>query len=867
MTARRLHVAICNERLLPRFGVDRLLLVLASGLTQQGHHVSFVCQRCDHQAVEAISTDVVELSELGRYELHTAEAEAVRWLRERWARSPEDKKPDIVITGGWPFFHVGEVCSELGIPSVFIDAGAVPHNGMSEDVVRLQRELRRVRAQTLPKFTAVLPISDFIRDSQTLPDRGTTAGVQTVRLGANHLDTPIFDTPVGGADDPTILAEVKDLAASGDPLVLLLGRFEAEGYKNSPAAYDVFAKVVEREPKAKLLVLAKREELVAPHALEHAIVPLSFVSDSTLAAIIRYCTFGLSMSRWEGFNLPMAEMQWFGRPVLAFNLAAHPEVSADPWLLCGSVEEMAEKAGSLLRQGLPPHITSELRFEHFRERFRWEDVIARYVEILEDLADRPLARVVKQSSTRRTVLVDCTCASIDPANPGVIRVTRRLGHVLQQDPALRPFFVRWDLELGAYRTLTSSETATLATYGGPQDGISSLFSTAGQGVWAVENMINALETVAPPVLFLPEVVLDGRVPERIAWARARDMSIAALLFDLIPVTHSPYCSSSVVSRFPEYLEGLAATDAIWGISKSSIGEFELYLRRHNLPSPPSTEAIWLPAQFATRPRVTAHSLPPRREIVALCLGSIEPRKNHRNLIEAFQRLLRRRPDLPLRLVIVGHRFEGAESLAEWLTAVTKENMRITWSGLIADDELAALFETATFTVYPSLVEGYGLPIVESLWLGRPCLCHSRGVMAELAAEGGCLTTNMADVAAIEQALERLACDVELQQRLTQEAIHRDLLDWEAYGAEIGGRLYDITDRIRLNPAASGRARIQSVSHADRVPEVFYSKIKKETALLRDLPDRFVRVLDVPVMEATVRSRSKSESIGTSVARR
>ena len=166
-------------------------------------------------------------------------------------------------------------------------------------------------------------------------------------------------------------------------------------------------------------------------------------------------------------------------------------------------------------------------------------------------------------------------------------------------------------------------------------------------------------------------------------------------------------------------------------------------------------------------------------------------------------MLRRRPDLPLRLVIVGHRFEGAEALAEWLTAVTKENTRITWSGLVSDDELAALFETATFTIYPSLVEGYGLPIVESLWLGRPCLCHSQGVMAELAMEGGCLTTDMADVAAIEQALERLACDVELQQRLTQEAIHRDLLDWKAYGAEIGGRLYDIIGPHTSQPSRPG----------------------------------------------------------------
>ena len=66
----------------------------------------------------------------------------------------------------------------------------------------------------------------------------------------------------------------------------------------------------------------------------------------------------------------------------------------------------------------------------------------------------------------------------------------------------------------------------------------------------------------------------------------------------------------------------------------------------------------------------------------------------------------------------------------------------------------------------------------------------------------------------------------------------------------GRRLCDIMDRTRLNSTASGRVSIQSVSHADSVAKVFYSKIKKEIALQRDLPDRVLRVLDLPVMEVT-----------------
>lgn len=863
MTTRSLHVVICNERLLPRFGVDRLLLLLGSGLGRLGYRITFLCQRCDRGSVEAVSRAVIELRELGRLDLHGAEAEAARWLREHWEELSRDGRPDVVVTGGWPFFRVAEVCAQLAVPSLFIDAGAVPHEGMSEGAARFQRELRRVRAGALPRFTAVLPISDFIRDSQTLPERGTAAGVRTVLLGADHLEAPMFAAPAGGAADAASLAQVKRLSAEGYRLVISLGRFEPEGYKNSLAVYEAFARILEREPDARLLLLARPEDLQPPEAFRHATVPLGFISDTTLGEIVPRCALGLSVSRWEGFNLPLAEMQWCGRPVLAFNLAAHPEVTADPWLLCGSLGEMADKAIALLQRGLPPHIMAEDRFERFRGRFRWQDVIARYAEIIECLAAAAPAQAAHAGPVRRLLLVDCTNASVDPANPGVIRVARRLGHALQEHPELFPIFVRWDLSLGAYRTLVAQERATLGSYDGPVDGLSSLFGPSGQGVWPIDNILGLLEADTPPVLFVPEVVLDGRFPERIAWARARGLLVAALLYDLIPMTHSPFCSAEIVNRFPEYLEALAAADAIWPISGETLRQFELYIARHCLPRPPQREAIWLPAQFGAQPRVIALSEGPLpgEPLIALCVGSIDPRKNHRSLIEAFRALLRRRPHLPLRLVLVGNRFEGAEDLAKWVATATREEPRITWTGLVGDAELVALFESAEFTIFPSLVEGYGLPVVESLWMGRPCLCHSEGVMAELAADGGCLTVDMTDTAAIERALERLAGDVGLRRRLSEEAMRRKLLDWAAYGAEIGSRLRDLQEGDRLRPVRTRRDAARPVAAIDTTLQALHSRIREEAAALRGLPERFVRVTDVRVRggEAEQRSRRRSES--------
>jgi glycosyltransferase involved in cell wall biosynthesis len=844
LSPRRLHVLICNERLLARFGVDRLLLLLADGLRERGHRVTLICQRCDRAAGTRVSSALYELGHLGQADFFGAEVQTMRWLHERWSDLALEGAPDIIVTGGWPFFRTAEIGQTLDVPVVFIDAGAVPHDGMPEASAHVQRELRRLRARVLPRFSAVLPISDFIRDSQTLPERGSQTGVETVRLGADHLDTPMFSVMSGASSDAAALALTRELARTGQQLIMGLGRFEAEGYKNSPAAYDVLTRILPHRPNVRLLLLARTAEASPPAAVADAVLPLGFISDAALAAIMKLCSVGLSMSRWEGFNLPLAEMQWCGRPVLAFNLAAHPEVTADPWFLCGGIEEMAEKALLILRNSMPSRIATEQCFELFRTRFRWRDVIARYAAVIERMP-APARRCAQTAPARRAVLVDCTNAAIDPANPGVIRVVRRLGQALQQQPDVLPVFGRWDRSSGGYRLLAPSERAMLASYDGPSETFGQLFSAAGQGVWPIDSLLRLFDAQPPPVLFLPEVVLDGQMPERLAWARGRGLAVAALLFDMIPVTHAPLCSFNVVRSFPEYVEGLSAADAVWAISGESLKQFQQHLARHSLPRPKWCEAIWLPAQFGAFPRVVAPIAPPDegRPLVVLCVGSIEPRKNHRTLIAAFRALLARRPELPLRLVLAGHRFGGADALATWLDGVVREEPRIRWTGLQGDAALAQLFRESAFTVYPSLVEGYGLPVTESLWMGRPCLCHCDGVMAELAAEGGCVTVDMTNPAALEDAIERLAVDAALRQRLMDEASRRMLLDWTAYAAEIGARLSCVTEAGMVSARATEDSVVHRATHSS---QTLRERIRVEADAIRAFSEGILEAADVPV---------------------
>jgi hypothetical protein len=142
------------------------------------------------------------------------------------------------------------------------------------------------------------------------------------------------------------------------------------------------------------------------------------------------------------------------------------------------------------------------------------------------------------------------------------------------------------------------------------------------------------------------------------------------------------------------------------------------------------------------------------------------------------------PDLKWSLTLVGNRYAGAFDLADTIEALAEKNPRLKWLGVVEDERLRKLYREASFTVYPSIIEGFGLPILESIWHGRPCICSREGVMGELAAGGGCLTANVMDEQELADAIYRLATDKQLLLKLSQEAVSRNVKTWEVYTQEL-----------------------------------------------------------------------------------
>jgi glycosyltransferase involved in cell wall biosynthesis len=99
---------------------------------------------------------------------------------------------------------------------------------------------------------------------------------------------------------------------------------------------------------------------------------------------------------------------------------------------------------------------------------------------------------------------------------------------------------------------------------------------------------------------------------------------------------------------------------------------------------------------------------------------------------------------------------------------------------VDDKTLRREYNDCRFTVYPSLMEGYGLPIVESLLYGKPCVCGGNGALGEVAGGGGCLIVDQTSVESLANGIKKLLQDRQLYARLGEEARTRRFRSWADY---------------------------------------------------------------------------------------
>ncbi len=225
--------------------------------------------------------------------------------------------------------------------------------------------------------------------------------------------------------------------------------------------------------------------------------------------------------------------------------------------------------------------------------------------------------------------------------------------------------------------------------------------------------------------------------------RQHRLRTALLVYDLIPLRRPEWCSRRLVGQFSAWFERIAGEcDVMFAISQATAADLRDYAAQHGIGLPSVVRAIPIGSGFgrsgvSATPDGTAKDheaagtvLPPAGSYV-LMVATIEARKNHALMVRVWQQLLADLPrDAVPTLVFAGRVGWLAADLLQQIENDHRLDGKLMMIGEPSDGALRRLYQGCLFTVFPSLYEGWGLPVTESFTFGKPCVCAATTSLPE-----------------------------------------------------------------------------------------------------------------------------------------
>jgi glycosyltransferase involved in cell wall biosynthesis len=377
------------------------------------------------------------------------------------------------------------------------------------------------------------------------------------------------------------------------------------------------------------------------------------------------------------------------------------------------------------------------------------------------------------------ILLDGTHTSHTRAQTGIQRVCRSLHAALAAQQTVAA--ICHDPYLGAWRPLNSRESRCLqpgqsATGSrGAKWPLHQKLTGHARRLFGSKPLLPTGTALVCPELFSPAV--GANLPTLLA---AISGPRVAVFHDAIGLKFPELTPPGTVRRLPAYLRELLLFDGIAANSEDSAASLRDYWGWLGVGATPVVQAIplGLDPVPADLPPAAANQ-PPR----ILCVGTIEGRKNHLALLQACEKLWQEGLKFELQLLGLPRADTAGPALAR-IAALKAAGRPLIFDGPADDPGLHAAYRGCAFTVYPSLIEGFGLPVLESLQHDKPCVCSGAGALGESARGGGAVTLPSVDAGSLAGAIRRLLQNPAELATLAAQARARRFKFWPDYAREL-----------------------------------------------------------------------------------
>lgn len=368
-----MKAAFFTIRLKKGFGVDLVVDRLARALAGTGCRVVVYCFEYEPDAYDDPPYEVATLhltrDRLNRF-LPFFEADALSTLRTIADGIPDGEGFDVTLPASFPFYGAGRI---FECPSIHLDFGNPPTTGLTLPTRINRLYLNVSEKRHMARNERIVTISNFLKRRL---DGKIHQKTEVVEPGCDHLDRP---------DKANVEALKRDLHARGDEFVMLsVSRldFKSHPYKGVMELANLARRLREKNERIRL-VLAGVGQDASVAALREMGAKVFLAPDSrTLSALYHASDVYVTLSRWEGFGLPVVEAARAGLPTIALNTTAHRETAVS--CPASSIED----AGAWIEKLLLDENVRKTYGESARKlssRFTWEKAGQRLVTIVNEV--------------------------------------------------------------------------------------------------------------------------------------------------------------------------------------------------------------------------------------------------------------------------------------------------------------------------------------------------------------------------------------------------------------------------------------------------------------------------------------------------